>query len=219
MSRQRLDAALAPSVSFTNSLKKPQMKRYGYPLAEIRDYEEDHLVPLSLAGAPQDPANLWPQPLRRSIGSWRIGSTSALRRARPRCTRLLTRLASLRRIVDSGPLRIAIGLTRFGRSCTSIGSSVLVMPMTFERRYKRDKANFDYSEVIPFRARVQLTERSAFVREHALRVLALLFVLHDHRFVVQGNTNCLAALGFVRVNPCRAALHVDVGPFQRTATA
>jgi hypothetical protein len=56
-----------PSVSFTNSLKKLQMKKYGYPLAEIRDYEEDHLVPLCLAGAPQDPANLWPQP--RS-GEW-----------------------------------------------------------------------------------------------------------------------------------------------------
>jgi hypothetical protein len=56
-----------PSVSFTNSLKKLQMKTYGYPPADIRDYEEDHLVPLCLAGAPQDPANLWPQP--RS-GEW-----------------------------------------------------------------------------------------------------------------------------------------------------
>jgi hypothetical protein len=56
-----------PSVSFTNSLKKLQMKTYGYPLADIRDYEEDHLVPLCLAGAPQDQANLWPQP--RS-GEW-----------------------------------------------------------------------------------------------------------------------------------------------------
>jgi hypothetical protein len=51
----------------TDSLKKLQMKKYGYPLADIRDYEEDHLVPLCLAGAPQDPANLWPQP--RS-GEW-----------------------------------------------------------------------------------------------------------------------------------------------------
>ena len=56
-----------PSVGFTNSLKKLQMKKYGYPLSEIRDYEEDHLVPLCLAGAPQDAANLWPQP--RS-GEW-----------------------------------------------------------------------------------------------------------------------------------------------------
>jgi hypothetical protein len=56
-----------PPVSFTNSLKRLQMKEYGYPLADIRDYEEDHLVPLCLAGAPQDPANLWPQPRR---GEW-----------------------------------------------------------------------------------------------------------------------------------------------------
>ena len=38
-----------------------------YPLADLRDYEEDHLVPLCLAGAPQDPANLWPQP---RFGEW-----------------------------------------------------------------------------------------------------------------------------------------------------
>ena len=56
-----------PPVSCTNSLKRLQMKEYGYPLADIRDYEEDHLVPLCLAGGPQDPANLWPQP--RS-GEW-----------------------------------------------------------------------------------------------------------------------------------------------------
>jgi hypothetical protein len=43
------------------------MKKYGYPLADARDYEEDHLVPLCLAGAPQDPANLWPQP---RFGEW-----------------------------------------------------------------------------------------------------------------------------------------------------
>ena len=43
------------------------MKKYGYPLADTHDYEEDHLVPLCLAGAPQDPANLWPQP---RFGEW-----------------------------------------------------------------------------------------------------------------------------------------------------
>jgi len=37
------------------------MKKYGYPLADARDYEEDPLVPLCLGGAPQDPANLWPE--------------------------------------------------------------------------------------------------------------------------------------------------------------
>ena len=64
-----------PAVSFTNSLKKLQMKKYGYPLADIHDYEEDHLVPLCLAGAPQDPANLWPQP---RFGEWSADRKDAL---------------------------------------------------------------------------------------------------------------------------------------------
>ncbi|MGW4135214.1 hypothetical protein ACWELV_00120 [Streptomyces mirabilis] len=28
----------------------------------MSDYEEDHLVPLELGGAPRDPSNLWPEP-------------------------------------------------------------------------------------------------------------------------------------------------------------
>jgi hypothetical protein len=51
------------------------MEKYGYPLADIHDYEEDHLVPLCLAGAPQDPANLWPQPLS---GEWSAVRKDAL---------------------------------------------------------------------------------------------------------------------------------------------
>ena len=64
-----------PPVSFTNSLKKLQMKKYGYPRADIHDYEEDHLVPLCLAGAPQNPANLWPQP---RFGEWSADRKDAL---------------------------------------------------------------------------------------------------------------------------------------------
>jgi hypothetical protein len=56
-----------PPVSFTNSLKHLQMKQYGYAGRDPRDYEEDHLIPLCLAGAPQDPANLWPQ---QRLGEW-----------------------------------------------------------------------------------------------------------------------------------------------------
>jgi hypothetical protein len=51
-----------PPSSFTNSLKPLQMRRYGYGDLNPRDYEEDHLIPLCLAGAPQDPHNLWPRP-------------------------------------------------------------------------------------------------------------------------------------------------------------
>jgi hypothetical protein len=56
-----------PQASFTNSLKHLQMKEYGYAGRDPRDYEEDHLIPLCLAGAPQDPANLWPQ---HRFGEW-----------------------------------------------------------------------------------------------------------------------------------------------------
>jgi hypothetical protein len=56
-----------PPVGFTNKLKKLQMKQYGYADGDPRDYEEDHLIPLCLAGAPQDPHNLWPQP---RFGEW-----------------------------------------------------------------------------------------------------------------------------------------------------
>lgn len=56
-----------PPVSFTNSLKRLQMKQYGYTGRDPREFEEDHLIPLCLAGAAQDPANLWPQ---QRFGEW-----------------------------------------------------------------------------------------------------------------------------------------------------
>jgi hypothetical protein len=50
-----------PPESFTEALKLRQMRAYGLP-GSPRDYEEDHLVPLSIGGAPRDPRNLWPEP-------------------------------------------------------------------------------------------------------------------------------------------------------------
>ena len=51
-----------PPAAFTNRLKRLQMRKYGYADLDPRDYDEDHLIPLCLGGAPQDPHNLWPQP-------------------------------------------------------------------------------------------------------------------------------------------------------------
>jgi hypothetical protein len=48
-------------VSYTNTLKIKQMPIYelsGSPAL----YEEDHLIPLELGGAPRNPKNLWPEP-------------------------------------------------------------------------------------------------------------------------------------------------------------
>lgn len=51
-----------PPKYYTNKLKRDQIRQYGYTDTDPRDYEEDHLIPLSVGGNPTDPANLWPQP-------------------------------------------------------------------------------------------------------------------------------------------------------------
>ena len=53
---------IRPPASYTNKLKKQQIREYGYADRNPKDYEEDHLVALSIGGAPHDPHNLWPQP-------------------------------------------------------------------------------------------------------------------------------------------------------------
>ncbi|RFU37337.1 hypothetical protein DZF91_33370 [Actinomadura logoneensis] len=53
---------IRPPVSYTNALKRRQIKEYGYRNTDPSAYEEDHFVPLSLGGAPRDPKNLWPEP-------------------------------------------------------------------------------------------------------------------------------------------------------------
>ncbi len=50
-----------PPPSYTDQLKKQQMRDYGRP-GRASDYQEDHLIPLGLGGSPSDPRNLWPQP-------------------------------------------------------------------------------------------------------------------------------------------------------------
>jgi hypothetical protein len=52
---------IRPPASYTGELKREQMRAYG-ETGSARDYEEDHLIPLDLGGAPWDPANLWPEP-------------------------------------------------------------------------------------------------------------------------------------------------------------
>jgi len=55
-------AKIRPSTSYTNKLKKQQIKDYGYSDTKLADYEEDHLIPLEIGGNPTDPRNLWPEP-------------------------------------------------------------------------------------------------------------------------------------------------------------
>lgn len=53
---------IRPPVSYTEPLKKRQIREYGYRDRRAWRYEEDHLIPLDLGGAPADPRNLWPEP-------------------------------------------------------------------------------------------------------------------------------------------------------------
>jgi hypothetical protein len=59
-----------PPERYTQPLKRAQMAAYGfYAGRSPGSYEEDHLVPLELGGAPADPRNLWPERRSGSAGS------------------------------------------------------------------------------------------------------------------------------------------------------
>jgi hypothetical protein len=48
-------------VSYTDRLKRQQIREYGYQDTIVGDYEEDHLISIELGGHPNDPRNLWPE--------------------------------------------------------------------------------------------------------------------------------------------------------------
>ena len=55
-------ATVRPASSYTTALKITQIAEYGYSDTSTADYEEDHLIPLELGGAPKAATNLWPEP-------------------------------------------------------------------------------------------------------------------------------------------------------------
>jgi hypothetical protein len=59
--------SIRPEESYTHRLKVEQIGEYGYSDSRLRDYEEDHFIPLELGGNPTDPKNLWPEPFETSI--------------------------------------------------------------------------------------------------------------------------------------------------------
>jgi hypothetical protein len=59
--------SIRPPASYTNRLKVEQIREYGYSDSTLKDFEEDHFIPLELGGNPTDPRNLWPEPLETSI--------------------------------------------------------------------------------------------------------------------------------------------------------
>jgi hypothetical protein len=59
--------SVRPEESYTHRLKVDQIAQYGYSDSRLKDYEEDHFIPLELGGNPTDPKNLWPEPFETSI--------------------------------------------------------------------------------------------------------------------------------------------------------
>lgn len=59
--------SIRPPESYTEALKRQQLREYGYRDQHIWHYEEDHLVALALGGNPTSPKNLWPEP---RYGRW-----------------------------------------------------------------------------------------------------------------------------------------------------
>ena len=60
-------ATVRPDKRVTNRLKREQIRQYRYSDTDPRNYEQDHLIPLSIGGNPSDPRNMWPQP---RTGEW-----------------------------------------------------------------------------------------------------------------------------------------------------
>jgi hypothetical protein len=58
-------ATIRPPVSYTNALKRKQMRQYR-EIGSMSDYQEDHLISLEMGGNPTDPRNLWPEPYPRA---------------------------------------------------------------------------------------------------------------------------------------------------------
>jgi hypothetical protein len=56
---------IRPSTSYTNALKRKQMRQYR-ETGSLSDYQEDHLISLELGGNATDPRNLWPEPYPRA---------------------------------------------------------------------------------------------------------------------------------------------------------
>lgn len=52
-----------PPASFLENIEKEQLKAYRYEDSNLKHYQMDHLIPLSLGGNPTDPKNIWPQVL------------------------------------------------------------------------------------------------------------------------------------------------------------
>jgi hypothetical protein len=63
--RRGWTSTIRPPSSYTDELKRKQMRQYG-EAGSLSAYQEDHLISLELGGSPTDPRNLWPEPYPRA---------------------------------------------------------------------------------------------------------------------------------------------------------
>jgi hypothetical protein len=82
--------SVRPPGEFTRRLKRAQLRAWGCTDRRLGHYEEDHLIPLGLGGAPADEQNLWPEP-RQSVKGWTAAQKDELEDQLHRlvCNRLL----------------------------------------------------------------------------------------------------------------------------------
>jgi hypothetical protein len=58
-------STIRPPESYTDALKRKQMRAYG-ETGSMSGYQEGHFISLELGGNPTDPRNLWPEPYPRA---------------------------------------------------------------------------------------------------------------------------------------------------------
>jgi hypothetical protein len=97
-------ATVRPPSSYTTNLKIQQIGDYRYADTSTTSYEEDHLIPLQLGGAPSDPHNIWPEPYTAALSDGRnVGA-----RVKD------TFETSLKRAVCAGSMSLAEARARIG---------------------------------------------------------------------------------------------------------
>jgi len=67
-------ATVRPPADYTDNLKKEGITQYGYSDPKLKDYEEDHFIPLEIGGNPKDPKNLWPEPYHTKVNKKTMGA-------------------------------------------------------------------------------------------------------------------------------------------------
>lgn len=70
--RNGYTATIRPPSSYTNSLKRRQLRTLpysNYGSTDLSLFEEDHLIPLEVGGNPTNVLNLWPEPWGGTLGA------------------------------------------------------------------------------------------------------------------------------------------------------